>query len=260
MMENGGCKHEGSMGNDKTNEFKHVAEGTRHSLGIDAHGRVFSWGKSNSLGQLGRSTNEIPAKNAGEVNIPIRSASKVYVSIGNDSDSGHSAVIDSDGMLWMAGCDRWQQLGLGSSKGGSTGYTWKNGKLWQENFVQSSHVIDLINEQRRKANQEIGIRDVALGGDHSLILASNGDVYAFGKGGDGQLGLVGKPFVSAPIRSTKLSERGVSAVCAIKACSITLDEKALIKSKAGKCKNLSLIDKEIAKCIARAERNNLFQK
>ena len=168
MMESGGYKHEGTMGNDKTNEFKHVAEGTRHSLGIDAHGRVFSWGKSNSLGQLGRSTKEIPAKNAGQVNIPIRRASKVYVSIGNDSDSGHSAVIDSDGMLWMAGCDRWQQLGLGSSKGGSTGYTWKNGKLWQENFVQSSHVIDLINEQRRKANQEIGQSTASIAANLTL--------------------------------------------------------------------------------------------
>ena len=46
------------------------------------------------------------------------------------------------------------------------------------------------------------IRDVALGGDHTVVLSGNQhDVYTFGKGGEGQLGVMGKPFVSAPVKS-----------------------------------------------------------
>lgn len=47
--------------------------------------------------------------------------STVYT--GGTKDSGHTALVDEDGGLWMAGCDRWQQLGLGSSFTGAAGYT-----------------------------------------------------------------------------------------------------------------------------------------
>eukprot|EP00980_Cylindrotheca_fusiformis_P004758 scaffold1016_cov105-Cylindrotheca_fusiformis.AAC.4 len=125
----------------------------------------------------------------------------------------------------MAGCDRWQQLGLGSAKGGTTGYTWKGGKIWQEQFVESRHVTDLMMKNTTTTTTA-KIRDVALGGDHTLVLGDDGIVYAFGKGGDGQLGLVGKPFVSAPVKSTKLSSSemvAAAAVCAVQACSATID-------------------------------------
>mmetsp|Transcript_28650 Transcript_28650/g.41652 ORF Transcript_28650/g.41652 Transcript_28650/m.41652 type:complete len:99 (-) Transcript_28650:140-436(-) len=80
------------------------------------------------------------------------------------------------------------------------------------------------------------IRDVALGWDHTVVLSSNQrDVYVFGKGGDGQLGLSGKPFVSGPAKSVELSSKNTSskhnndsssnsdntaAVCAIRRCSM----------------------------------------
>lgn len=240
---------------NKTN-FVHLADGTRHSIGITSEGYAISWGRSNALGQLGRqtTTSSSSAKLPGRVQLPVK-ASKAFTSEGCTADSGHSAILDENGMLWMAGCDRWQQLGLGSSKGGSSGYTWKDGKLWQETFIESIHVIDLMKEQDPSST----IRDVALGGDHTLILSSNQrDVYAFGKGGDGQLGLVGKPFVSAPIKSKTLSESGVAALCAIKACSMTLDDGGRVKSKAGKCRS-NVVEEGLAKCRARAQRNGLIQ-
>ena len=102
------------------------------------------------------------------------------------------------------------------------------------------------------------IRDVSLGEDHTIILSSNQrDVYAFGKGGDGQLGLVGKPFVSAPIRSTSLSSPSddIHAVCAVQSCSITLGEHGDVLKKVGKCRNVA---QGIRDCIERAREQELI--
>ena len=96
-----------------------------------------------------------------------------------------------------------------------------------------------------------------MGGDHTLVLASNQrDVYAFGKGGEGQLGLVGKPFVSSHVRSTVLSKPGTSAVCSIEACSITLNETGEMHAQAGNCrKTLSQVLKA---CQTRAAKDGLI--
>lgn len=250
--------------------FVFVSDGTNHSLARTTEGSVFSWGKNNCVGQLGRATNNLMRpKTPGLVNFLDNNnnkaesntivANRVFTSVGSDQDSGHSAILDNNGNLWMSGCDRWQQLGLGSAKGGSNGYTWQKGRLWQEKFVPSLFITELINENRNSSvnSNNVTIQDVALGGDHTLVLTSNG-VYGFGKGGDGQLGLVGKPFVSAPVKSTKLSSKDVSAVCAIKNCSITLDKNGSILQKAGRCASSSLIIEGIAKCISRAKKEELI--
>ena len=234
--------------------FVDVAKGTRHSIGITPDGTAFSWGRSASMGQLGRNNTEAPFRNPGRVPFPSDiKLMKAFASNNSDSDSGHSAIIDDKGRLWMAGCDRWQQLGLGSPNGGSTGYTWQGGKQWQNRFVVSQFVTELM-----KKDDCSEIRDVALGDDHTLVLSSNKEsVYAYGKGGDGQLGFVGKPFISAPKRSSILSGKNIAAVCAIQSCSLTLDDNGAIKSKVGKCRS-SLISDGISKCIENARRHGLL--
>ena len=115
----------------------------------------------------------------------------------------------------------------------------------------------------------MSIRDVALGGDHTIVLASNQrDVYAFGKGGDGQLGLVGKPYVMAPVKSKNLSE-GIhrskkkdasvllSAICAIQNCSVTLDMAGNVRRQAGKCRT-TVVAEGIQECIVRAKQAGLI--
>ena len=106
------------------------------------------------------------------------------------------------------------------------------------------------------------IRDVALGGDHTLVLSSNQrDVYGFGKGGDGQLGMVGKPYVSAPVKSKVLSEDPsgelLSAVCAVKNCSMTLNMKGTVQRTSGKCR-VAEVEEEIRHCFDRAKRQGLI--
>ena len=237
-------------------EFATIATGTRHAIGVTTDGTAYSWGWSNAVGQLGRSTDGSSCSSKHPRPIPLSTKiSRAFCSQGCSTGSGHSALLDVEGRLWMAGCDRWQQLGLGSVHGGSAGYTWIDGKLWQDRFVPSESVLALIQAK------SMSIRDVALGGDHTMILACNQkDVYCFGKGGDGQLGLVGKPFVSAPIKSKMLSESGnvlLSAVCAFQNCSMTLDESGKVRNQAGKCR-IPGLQATIQECVARAKHAGLI--
>mmetsp|Transcript_6074 Transcript_6074/g.17042 ORF Transcript_6074/g.17042 Transcript_6074/m.17042 type:complete len:343 (-) Transcript_6074:1990-3018(-) len=265
--------------------FVHVAQGDRHSIGITANGQAYSWGKSNALGQLGRdcgdggnsssttatSSTHQPqrAKQPAAIpNLPF-AVRRAFVSQGgtDSKDSGHSAVVDASGTkLWMTGCDRWQQLGLGSAQGGSSGYTWKHGKLWQTQFTPSRYVVELMQKQQGGA---CSIRDVALGGDHTLVLSSNQrDVYAFGKGAEGQLGLTQKPYVSAPVKSTQLSVSAssngnkIAALCAVDACSMTLRANGMIHKQVGKCPARGELAANLAtglgRCVAQAENEGLI--
>ena len=68
---------------------------------------------------------------------------------------------------------------------------------------------------------------------------------------------MGKPFVSAPVKSKTLSEPGVVAICAIQNCSLTLDAKGKIKQQVGKCRAKGVVE-GIIKCIDRARTNGLL--
>jgi len=210
-------------------------DGAGHSVGITRDGIVYTWGKSNAMGQLGRgvgkSKTPLPAEFSHD---GLVHAIRAFA--GGGSDAGHTAVLDSSGNLWLAGCDRWQQLGLGSPSGGAGGYTWVGGKIQQTTFQRNDFVTDLL----RKYDTTARIRDVALGGDHSIVLSSNKrDVITFGKGGDGQLGLSQKAFLSAPAKSAELSSSRaeVAAVCAINYCSLTLNNNGDVLKHIGKCRS-----------------------
>eukprot|EP00550_Attheya_septentrionalis_P008833 CAMPEP_0198297404 /NCGR_PEP_ID=MMETSP1449-20131203/36797_1 /TAXON_ID=420275 /ORGANISM="Attheya septentrionalis, Strain CCMP2084" /LENGTH=308 /DNA_ID=CAMNT_0043998323 /DNA_START=192 /DNA_END=1118 /DNA_ORIENTATION=- len=281
-----------------------AVDGAGHSIGITSEGWVYTWGRTNGLGQLGRpgkartrlaaqfadpnqdnddskTTKNHNSNNTTRRNVKVK-ATRAFA--GGTSDAGHSAVIDSDGHVWLTGCDRWQQLGLGSSSAGASGYTWKNGALWQERFQKNRflpdlmrrHACDSTDNNSNISTDEDGthntnlIRDMALGGDHTLVLSSNQrDVFAFGNGGDGQLGLkTGKPFVSCPVRSPHLSSSNkasdtntgpIAAVCAIRHCSLTLDQHGNVLKQAGKCRRLTdSFAQALASCQDRAEREGLI--
>ena len=217
-----------------------------HSFGITSDGLAHSYCHSkkncqNELGELGRPGNaHVPLP----VSLGNSKSSAAFVYTGGFPSSGHSLILDSGGYAWVTGCDRWQQLGLGSSDGGSSGYTWKGGRLWQTEFIKNEHIMNLLKKLDPSLNNtqyndpKQWIRDVALGGDHTLILSSNRkDVVSFGKGGEGQLGLSSKPWVSCPAKSKVLSSSkpDIAAVCAHRHCSFTLDETGNVKDSAGKC-------------------------
>ena len=243
-------------------------DGSKQSLGITTDGQVYSWGPKHSLGQLGRIVRkEHPRNKPAKVDFDnthndsnpsiIHQAVRVYA--GGAADAGHSAILDQRGQLWMTGCDRWQQLGLGSPSGGAGGYTWlKSGCIYHFQFLRNDFVLPLLQQYDSSA----AIRDVALGGDHSVILSSNKrDVVSFGKGGEGQLGLSQKAFLSAPAKSTELSSSRpeIAAVCAMENCSLTLNDEGSVLNKAGKCRQTAQFMKALGACQQRAADSGLLQ-
>ena len=247
-------------------------DGSKQSLGMTANGQVYSWGPNHSLGQLGRKVSkEQPRNKPALVDYDTATATSsattnattsiqaARVFAGGMADAGHSAILDRQGHLWMAGCDRWQQLGLGSPSGGAGGYTWlKSGRIYHFQFVRNDFVRPLLQEKDASAE----IRDVALGGDHSIVLSSNKrDVVTFGKGGEGQLGLSQKLFLSAPAKSAELSSQRpeTAAVCAIEFCSVTLNDKGSILKTAGKCRQTAQFLKALGACRQRASDSGLLQ-
>lgn len=250
--------------------FAHVAtgcDGAKHSIGIDENGTAYSWGSNNSMGQLGRSSGKASQPHSVTIlsddNDGDTSSETTFVRgyVGGLGESGHSALLDStQTKLYMAGCDRWQQLGLGSSSGGASGYTWTDGgRIWRSEFVFTKHLQEFMMETSGTAK----IRDVSLGGDHTVVLSANRqDVYTFGKGGEGQLGVVGKPFVSAPVKSSKLStnkNEPITAVCAIQHCSLTLDRTGTVMKEAGKCRKTESFQSSLNACIQRARNDGLLE-
>ena len=147
------------------------AQEAGHSIGITREGIAYSYchnlkSCNNELGQLGRIRNiSSPLPIILEHDGIKSSAAFAYT--GGFPSSGHSAILDSNGDLWFTGCDRWQQLGLGSSDGGSSGYTWKGGRLWQVEFQKNEHVVKLLKkldpslEYTKGDESKRWIRDVA---------------------------------------------------------------------------------------------------
>ena len=232
--------------------FIHISKNkdSCHAIGITSDGDAYSWplyekkSTINEFGQLGQGTK----KTFGIIPINVK-VCKAYT--GGTDESGHSALLDETRQkLYLCGCDRWQQLGLGSHHGGSLGYTWKGGNLWQTTFKLNEFLNEWIKEDT--------IRDVALGGDHTIVLTENSrDVIAFGRGSEGQLGGYGKPFVSAPIRSKLLSGKQVSAVCAVQNCTVALKENGTILKMVGKC-NGKEIQSSLKRCIQQSKLDGLL--
>ena len=239
-----------------------------HAVGVTSEGEAITWAtakRGNRFGQLGRADPDRKPAPVKEMPHPI-----VAAFAGGSKSSGHTALLDATGALWLCGCDRWQQLGLGSSAAGSTGYTWSDGKIWQNTFQRCWALDELIvddstirtpgsNPRASKRNQ---IRDVALGGDHTVVLATNRlDVYSFGRGQFGQLGVNGMPFVSAPVRADALcsddTRTPIAAVCAFGDCTVTLSDAGIVMRKAGKCARTFL--EAVEECRVGAQRRGLIR-
>ena len=165
-------------------------------------GKAYAWATSvrggNRFGQLGRPKSTTASERTDEgsrreiILHPSDSSQISGVAAGGSKDSGHTLLLDVDGNVHAIGCDRWQQLGLGSTKAGAVGYTWK-GRLWH------------YTPQRVHALPTGATVQVAAGDDHSVALLESGQVWTWGRGEHGQLGVQGAPFVMPPTRSLELS-------------------------------------------------------
>jgi len=189
-----------------------VAGGGYHSLFILTNGSLWAVGNDN-LGQLGDGTNGVLS----DGNIQMTNKPEMIVSSNVTAIAAglsFSMFIKSDGSLWGMGDDSNGELG--DDLGGSGVFTNKpemiitngvsavacglyhtlflktNGTLWAMGSQSYGQLGDGFTASGYFTNKpELitnGVVAIVCGGDHSLFINTNGDLYAMGDDGYGQLG------------------------------------------------------------------------
>lgn len=194
-----------------------LAAGREHSLALDAEGCVWAWGAGSSYATgFGSKEDVLAPKKVASLcpGSPLLGGSRVVaVAAGRD----HSLFLTSDGRVFACGADdngqcasgdtsryvRQPQQVVGVPHGcsivaiaagaahsvalSSSGavFTWGSGQSGQLGHADRS---DIAVARKLQAVLEGRVVSIAAGGSHSLLLTDTAQVYAFGKGRNGQLG------------------------------------------------------------------------
>ena len=140
-----------------------IACGADFALAMTVGGLVFSWG-DNSMGQLG--LGDFTTRLRPELIKYLRAAKVQHIACGR----AHSAVITPASLLFTFGSNAYGQLGHGQ------------GSL-EDRTVHTPRVVEKFQQAER------AVVDVALGASHTLVLVKPHDVWVFGNGATGALGL-----------------------------------------------------------------------
>lgn len=144
-----------------------------HNLALAEDGTVFAWGRGNS-GQLGNDSTEDSATPV-PVTGKIAGRNITQISAGGH----HSLAADADGNIYAWGSDAYGQLGDG------------NPVAEKEDELESSHKAPVEQPATGQslvpvfvdldgAPTEKKLLQIAAGGDHSVALWDNSDIYAWG--------------------------------------------------------------------------------
>jgi alpha-tubulin suppressor-like RCC1 family protein len=158
-----------------------VAAGGDHSLLLADDGTVFSFG-GNGFGQTGLNTtigNTPIATSIDATNLAGKKISQIA------AGRFHSLLLTDDGTVFSFGSNGNGRTGLNTSSG---------------NTARATPIV--ATKLAGKA-----ISQVAAGEGHSLLLASDGTVFSFGAGGQGQTGLnttTGNTLIATPIVQNNL--------------------------------------------------------
>ncbi|CAG2106785.1 unnamed protein product [Medioppia subpectinata] len=169
--------------------------GQYHSLAISNSGVLWTWGW-NVFGQLGH-------RHIDDIHTPqVVQYFKQMKIIQAFAGFGHTIALDCDGIVYSFGNGTYGQLGLGNCD--------------KYNFPQKPMAIN-ISTLRAK------IMKICTGSLHSLILTSDGNVYSFGRGSDGQLGHPSVKELKLPAKIAAMNEYNVIDIAAGSDYSLAMD-------------------------------------
>lgn len=173
-----------------------ISAGGSHCMAICTDGTVWAWG-DNRHGVLGDGTTEsrfAPVR-SGIYGVGALSAGDMHSLSAGDT---HALAVREDGTVWAWGYNYFGQLGTGGTSLNDQGryYFGTEADAYSPDLVRGLPAM----------------KSVAAGGAHSVALAANGTVWAWGSNADGQLGTgtAGGSDVTAPIRVEGLS--GIIAI------------------------------------------------
>jgi len=143
-----------------------VYAGGSHTMAIDTDGSLWAWG-NNQQGRLGIGSaalsSNVPVRVPDVAGGPTLGGPILWDSV--YAGGNHTAAIGSDGNLWAWGMNNGGQLGLGDAVNRDVPYQ-----------VTNPVTVDAWVS-------------VALGNAHTLALDNDGNLWAWGLGGGGRLGL-----------------------------------------------------------------------
>ena len=145
-----------------TLRFTAVSAGTDHSLGVARGGTVYTWGH-NENGQLGRTPTN--AERAGRPGLVPGPSGTTGVSAGHT----HSTALTGSG-IWAWGGNQYGQLGTSTGNG------------------TNDSVAPVRMSNPKGAPSGFAYTAAVAGGDRTLFVGSDWDVYASGANDSGQLG------------------------------------------------------------------------
>ncbi len=177
---------------------RQIALGESHSCALRDDGRVLCWG-FNNYGQLGIGSNTGTTPNAVPTLINDSSLVNVrQIALGR----AHSCALRDDGRVLCWGYNRYGQLGNGANVG-----------------------FDAPNPIPAEVDSSalVGVRQLALGRDHSCALRDDGRVLCWGYNNYGQLGSAATDPTSTPVLvdggllvSVRQVAAGESHTCALR--------------------------------------------
>jgi alpha-tubulin suppressor-like RCC1 family protein len=188
--------------------WKYISSGGYHNAAIKTDGSLWVWGEGGS-GRLG--TNDTTPNRNTPVTTFAGGTNWKQVSAGG----AHTAAIKTDGTLWTWGFNGFRQLGINSTDGNinTPVTTFAGGNNWKQVACGSEHTAAIKTDGSlwtwgTNSDGRLGInnttspiltpvttfsggntwKSVACGNKHTVAIKTDGSLWTWGLGGDGQLG------------------------------------------------------------------------